>query len=112
MTQQTIPRVGIEEIRDANDILIGQSQETQIYYRPAKDKDGNTIWIPTTPLPADAWHMNYYAKKGFKLWPLEEGVGAELTKLQSSPLACRLCPFEAKTYIGLARHMRMKHDTK
>ena len=26
-------------------------------------------YIPTTLLPADAWHMNHYVKKGFKLWP-------------------------------------------
>lgn len=78
MTQQTISQVPFQDIRDPGDIVSGQSQETQIYYRPAKDKDGNDIYIPTTPLPSDTWHMNYYANKGFKLWPPGEEPDAEL----------------------------------
>jgi len=76
-------------------------------------------WIPTTELPADAWHMNYYVKKGFRLWkpgeePNQESqdalqtrikeLEAQLTKvaevevakkeptaiLEVSPLACQV----------------------
>lgn len=35
------------------------------------------IYIPTTPLPADAWHMNHYVKKGFRLWPPGEEPNQE-----------------------------------
>lgn len=117
MTQQTIPRVNIENIHDPNEIISGQSQETRIYYRPVKDKEGNPIWIPTTPLPADAWHMNYYSRKGFRTSPpSQEQESNQPTNLQASEkaISCPVegCHFIAKTYIGLARHMRSKHDTK
>jgi len=105
------------------------------------------VEIATTPLPADAWHMNYYTKKGFRLWPKgkepnRETQDALLTKIKEletrlaeasepktevasgsvvaegvNPLACQVngCPHSGKpfaTYLGLARHMRSKHDQK
>ena len=102
------------------------------------------VEIATTPLPADAWHMNYYTKKGFRLWPkgkepnresqdalldrikeleaklaeppeTKAEVAHEPTTAQEvNPLACQVkgCSFIGKTFIGLARHMRSKHDQK
>jgi len=149
---------------------LNRKKETRIYYRTLTDPTGGEpVWIPTLPLPADPWHLNYYTKKGFKLWPpgkepgqaelsetqakvaeleeqakalkdgmaesetakeeieaevklLEEqaknlkGAMAESVKLDSSKgkISCPEpdCSFVAKTYIGLARHMRSKHGTK
>ncbi len=80
MTQSPL---AVEELQDPNDITQGGTRETRIYYRPARDHEGNPIWMPTTPLPADPWHMNHYAKKGFKLWPPGEEPGqGELNTLQ------------------------------
>ena len=106
-----------------------------------EEKHG-VVEIATTPLPADAWHMNYYAKKGFRLWakgqaPNQESqdalqdrikkLEAELAEAASkevveesvsvvevNPLACQVkgCKFKATTFLGLARHMRSKHDQK
>ena len=109
------------------------------------------VWMPTTPLPSDAWHMNYYVKKGFKLWPpgqepnqetqdalqarikkleaelIEEKADREragvvdspvrVSKVEVNPLACQIkgCSSFGKpfpTFLGLARHMRSKHDQK
>ncbi|KKK52662.1 hypothetical protein LCGC14_3102660, partial [marine sediment metagenome] len=43
---------------------LNRKKETRIYYRQHKDPDGNIVWIPTLPLPADPYHLNYYTKKG------------------------------------------------
>jgi len=149
---------------------LNRKKETRIYYRQLSDPngDGERVWIPTLPLPADPWHLNYYTKKGFKLWPpgkepgqaelsetqakvaeleeqakaLKDGMAESETakeeieaevkaleeqaanlkaqvgevKLDSSKgkISCPEpdCSFVAKTYIGLARHMRSKHGTK
>lgn len=59
---------------------LNRKKETRIYYRSAKDAEGNLIWMPTLPLPADPWHLNYYTKKGFKLWPPGHEPGQEELK--------------------------------
>ncbi len=46
----------------------------------------------TTPLPADAWHMNYYSKKGFRLWP----KGKEPNQDTQDALQSRIKELEAK----------------
>ena len=56
---------------------LNRKKETRIYYRKHKDPDGNIVWIPTLPLPADPYHLNYYTKKGFKLWPPGHEPGQE-----------------------------------
>ncbi len=69
---------------DIDDPKLNRKRETRIYYRPLSDLvNGEVVWIPTLPLPADPWHLNYYTKKGFKLWPpgKEPGRG-ELTEAQ------------------------------
>jgi len=85
------------------------------------------IWIPTTPLPADAWHMMYYARKGFKLWPPGEEPGQEyehqtpedvsLTAKKKGKVLNISCPVEGcnkivHSYIGLSRHMSTAHNQK
>ena len=102
------------------------------------------VEIATTPLPADAWHMNYYTKKGFRLWPkgkepnqeTQDALHARIKELEAklaespepktevvsgpvvaegvNPLVCQVkgCSFIANSFIGLARHMRSKHDQK
>ncbi len=50
------------------------------------------IEIATTPLPADAWHMNYYVKKGFRLWPR----GKEPNQETQDALLARIKELEAK----------------
>ena len=63
---------------------LNRKKETRIYYRQHKDPDGNMVWIPTLPLPADPYHLNYYTKKGFKLWPPGKEPGQEeLTEAQA-----------------------------
>ena len=62
---------------DVNAPELNRKRETRIYYRQHIDPDGNVVWIPTTPLPADPWHLNYYTKKGFKLWPPGKEPGQE-----------------------------------
>jgi len=62
---------------DVNAPELNRKRETRIYYRQHIDPDGNVVWIPTTPLPADPWHLNYYTKKGFKLWPPGHEPGQE-----------------------------------
>ena len=62
---------------------LNRKKETRIYYRQHADPEGNVVWIPTLPLPADPWHLNYYTKKGFKLWPPGKEPGQEeVTVLQ------------------------------
>ncbi len=146
---------------------LNRKKETRIYYRPLSDlKNGEKVWIPTLPLPADPWHLNYYTKKGFKLWPpghepgQEELAGAQekvasleaqaaalksataesedakaeldaevkvleeqaanlkgaMGKVDSSKgkISCPEpdCTAVVKTYVGLARHMKSKHNIK
>ena len=62
---------------ETDNLSIGRKKETRIYYRQHTDPDGNVVWIPTLPLPADPYHLNYYAKKGFKLWPPGKEPGQE-----------------------------------
>ncbi len=62
---------------DVNDPQLNRKRETRIYYRQHTGPDGNVVWIATTPLPADPWHLNYYTKKGFKLWPPGKEPGQE-----------------------------------
>ena len=50
------------------------------------------IEIATTPLPADAWHMNYYVKKGLRLWP----KGKEPNQESQDALLARIKELEAK----------------
>ena len=50
------------------------------------------IEIATTPLPADPWHMNYYVKKGFRLWP----KGKEPNQDTQDALQARIKELEAK----------------
>ena len=50
------------------------------------------IEIATTPLPADAWHMNYYVKKGFRLWP----KGKEPNQGTQDALLSRIKELEAR----------------
>ena len=50
------------------------------------------IEIATTPLPADAWHMNYYVKKGFRLWP----KGKEPNQASQDALQTKVKELEAK----------------
>ena len=51
------------------------------------------IEIATTPLPADAWHMNYYVnKKGFRLWPR----GKESNQASQDALQTKVKELEAK----------------
>ncbi len=106
------------------------------------EEKSEVVEIATTPLPADAWHMNYYTKKGFRLWPkgqepnqetqdvlqarikkleveLADAASKEVVKesvsaVEVNPLACQVkgCKFVATTFLGLARHMRSKHDQK
>lgn len=63
---------------------LNRKKETRIYYRQLTDPTGGEpVWIPTLPLPADPWHLNYYTKKGFKLWPPGKEPGQEeLTEAQ------------------------------
>ncbi len=56
---------------------LNRKKETRIYYRQHKNPDGETVWIATMLLPADPWHLNYYTKKGFKLWPPGKEPGQE-----------------------------------
>lgn len=57
---------------------LNRKRETRIYYRTLTDTTGGEpVWIPTLPLPADPWHLNYYTKKGFKLWPPGHEPGQE-----------------------------------
>ncbi len=102
------------------------------------------VEIATTSLPSDPWHMQYYVKKGFRLYPKGQAPNQESqdalqnrikeleAKLAESPeiktevanesgvvqevnpLACQVkrCSFKATTFLGLARHMRSKHDQK
>ncbi len=66
---------------------LNRKKETRIYYRQHKDPDGNVVWIPTLPLPADPYHLNYYTKKGFKLWPPGKEPGQEeLSEAQAKVL--------------------------
>ncbi len=109
------------------------------------EEKSEVVEAATTPLPADAWHMNYYVKKGFRLWAkgqapnqeTQDALQARIKKLEAelaevaskevaeevvsavevNPLACQVkgCPNFGKpfaTYLGLARHMRSKHDQK
>jgi hypothetical protein len=101
------------------------------------EEKSEVVEVATTPLPADAWHMNYYTKKGFRLWArgqapnqeTQDALQARIRELESqlkaeadsdlpvqggNPLACQVagCPFKATTFLGLARHMRTKHDQK
>ena len=72
---------------ETENLSIGRKKETRIYYRQHTDPDGNVVWIPTLPLPADPYHLNYYTKKGFKLWPPGQEPGqeaVEAVKLDSS----------------------------
>lgn len=74
-------------------------------------------WIPTTPLPADMWHMNHYAKKGFRLYPPgQEPSEMELMKPQISgnKVSCPVegCSFLGNSFIGLARHMAKIHKRR
>ncbi len=51
------------------------------------------IEIATTPLPADAWHMNNYVnQKGFRLWP----KGNEPNQDTQDALQARIKELEAK----------------
>lgn len=80
------------------------------------------IWIPTTPLPADPWHLNYYMRKGFKLWPPgqePEGMGDKPpekveVKAAGNVISCPVegCSTTFKSFIGLARHMAKVHGKK
>ncbi len=56
---------------------LNRKRETRIYYKPIRKKGQELIWRPTLPLPADPYHLNYYAKKGFKLWPPGKEPGQE-----------------------------------
>ncbi len=62
---------------DVNAPELNRKKETRIYYRQHTNPDGEVVWIATTPLPADPWHLNYYTKKGFKLWPPGKEPGQE-----------------------------------
>ena len=67
---------------EQENLNIGRKRETRIYYKPIR-KNGETIWRATLPLPADPYHLNYYSKKGFKLWPPGKEPGQEeLTEAQ------------------------------
>lgn len=47
---------------------LNKSSLKAIYWRPVKNKDGQTVdWMPTLPLPADVQGMAQYLAKGFKL---------------------------------------------
>ena len=122
---QSIPAIGIEDIRDPNDILQGSTRETRIYYRDATkisfiekstgkelklltpeiakgirarvalgevEEKSEVVEIATTPLPSDAWHMNYYTKKGFRLWPKGQAPNQE----SQDALQARIKELEAK----------------
>ncbi len=111
---------------------IGRKKETRIYYRPHKTLKGELIYIPTNPLPADAWHMMYYARKGFKLWPPGQEMGQEseamsgvsqvpqnvsVTAKKQGAVLNISCPVEGcakivHSYIGLSRHMATAHNQK
>ncbi len=68
---------------DQIELNVGRKRETRIYYRPHTNPDGEVVEIQTRRLPADPWHLNYYAKKGFKLWPQGKEPGQEeLTLVQ------------------------------
>ena len=151
---------------DRDNLNIGRKRETRIYYRTHRNPNGDVVWIPTTPLPADPWHLNYYTKKGFKLWPpgkepgqeemteahetvaelearaaaikeanassedakaeldaevkileeqaatLKEAMGG--VKVERGRISCPEpdCTAVVKTYMGLARHMKIKHEIK
>jgi hypothetical protein len=108
---------------DLNNPTVNRRRERRIYYRPHYDKDGKMIgWFPTLPLPADMWHMQYYANKGFKLWPPDKEPKAETTapvvgELKPSQPDAITCPVEGcakivKSYLGLARHMAKVHSLK
>ncbi len=67
---------------DLNAPELNRKRETRIYYKPVP-KDGEIIWRATLPLPADPYHLSYYTKKGFKLWPPGKEPGQdEVTALQ------------------------------
>ena len=111
------------EIPITDENLLGRKKETRIYYRPHKNPNNQTVWIPTLPLLADPWHTNYYAKKGFKLWPPGKEPGQEdiseveldtSKKKKVTMISCpeEECAFVAKSYLGLARHMSSKHGIK
>ena len=69
-------QIPVDAIEEENSRM-HKKKETRIYYRPATDDQGNPIWMPTLPLPADPWHLNYYTQKGFKLWPPGQEPGQE-----------------------------------
>lgn len=120
---EIVPGVGLSK----SPFNIGRKKETRIYYRPHTDPDGNRVWIPTNPLPADAWHMMYYTNKGFKLWPPGKEPKAESIAEQAGEVSLQTsqgkkgvdisCPMEGCTkvvhsYSGLARHMNTVHKQK
>lgn len=44
-----------------------KKRKLAVYWRPHTDPDGNTAWIQTLPLPADALSKEQYFAKGFRL---------------------------------------------
>ncbi len=124
---EVMPAIGLPK----TPFNIGRKKETRIYYRPHRTLKGEQIYIPTTLLPADAWHMMYYARKGFKLWPPGQEPGQEsqamsaVSQVQDVSLKAKQegkvlnisCPVAGCTkivhsYIGLSRHMATAHNQK
>lgn len=56
------------------------------------EEKSEVVEIATTPLPADAWHMNYYTKKGFRLW----ARGQEPNRETQDALQARIKELEAE----------------
>ena len=92
---------------DLEQNTLGRKKETRIYYRPLSDTNskGEQVWIPTLPLPADPYHLNYYTKKGFKLWqpgkePGQEELSeaqAKVTELEEQATALKEATAESET---------------
>ena len=107
---------------DINAPTVNRRRERRIYYRPHYDKQGRMIgYFPTLPLPADAWHINYYSRKGFKLemprgeLPASESVSPPIDiKRDGDTISCPIedCAKVVNSFLGLARHMARVHNMK
>jgi hypothetical protein len=85
--RETAPRVSLD------DPSVNRRRERRIYYREHFDKSGESMgWFPTLPLPSDPWHMTYYTRKGFKLWP----PGKEPGQKEHDILQAQIKELEAK----------------
>lgn len=92
----------------SNILNIGRRRERIIYYRP----DGQGGFIPTCPLPADAFSKVYYMSKGFKtqmpeVKEVKEAVIKPIEIVNDGKVHCPICQTGFESALGLRSHLRV-----